>query len=170
MNQNSKIKNIVLTAVFAAVIYISTALLFHIPTGINNGYIHLGDAFIYLAAVLLPMPYGLVAAAIGAGLADVLTGSVIWLIPTLLIKPTMALLFTNKNDSIICKRNILSVFGAGIITIVGYYIAEGIIFGNFVAPMVGVLPNFVQALGSGCVFLVMGYAFDKINIKKRVSI
>ena len=44
--------------------------------GFNGGYIHLGDALIYLAAVLLPAPYAMAAGAIGGGLADLLTAPV----------------------------------------------------------------------------------------------
>lgn len=38
------------SAMFAAMVTVTTAYLFHIPIGSNGGYIHVGDAFIYLAA------------------------------------------------------------------------------------------------------------------------
>ncbi|CDG01693.1 ECF transporter S component [Clostridium chauvoei] len=59
MNNMDKTKRIVLTALFAAIICITTAFIFHIPTGMNGGYIHIGDAFIYIAASLLPTPYAI---------------------------------------------------------------------------------------------------------------
>ena len=62
-----------LTGLFAAMITLMTAYICHIPYGANGGYIHFGDALIYIAAVLLPRPYALAAAAIGGGLADLLT-------------------------------------------------------------------------------------------------
>ena len=58
---------------FAAMITVMTAYICHIPYGVNGGYIHFGDALIYLAAVFLPRPYALAAAAIGGGAADLLT-------------------------------------------------------------------------------------------------
>ena len=60
------------TALFAAAITVMTAYMLHIPIP-TGGYIHLGDALIYLAACLLPAPYAAAAAAIGAGMADLLT-------------------------------------------------------------------------------------------------
>ena len=42
---------------FAAMIAVMTAYICHIPYGANGGYIHFGDALIYLAAVFLPRPY-----------------------------------------------------------------------------------------------------------------
>lgn len=56
---------ITVTGLFAAMIALMTAYIFHIPYGANGGYIHFGDALIYIAAVLLPRPYALAAAAIG---------------------------------------------------------------------------------------------------------
>ena len=55
------------SAMCAAMITLATAYLFHIPTGMNGGYIHLGDTFVYLAGSLLPAPYACAAAAIGVG-------------------------------------------------------------------------------------------------------
>ena len=64
---------ITVTGLFAAMIALMTAYIFHIPYGANGGYIHFGDALIYIAAILLPRPYALAAAAIGGGLADLMT-------------------------------------------------------------------------------------------------
>ena len=58
---------ITVTGLFAAMIALMTAYIFHIPYGANGGYIHFGDALIYIAAILLPRPYALAAAAIGGG-------------------------------------------------------------------------------------------------------
>ena len=51
---------ITLSAVFAAMTYALTAFL-HIPTA--KGYIHIGDAVIFIAASLLPKPYAMASAA-----------------------------------------------------------------------------------------------------------
>ena len=92
-------------AMFAAMITLTTAYLFHIPIGANGGYIHFGDAFIYLAASLLPMPYACAAAAIGGGLADFLSGVPIWVIPTMIIKPLTAVWFTSHSERLLCRRS-----------------------------------------------------------------
>ena len=73
ITQVSGVKYMAVTGLFAAMITIMTAYIAHIPVGVNGGYSHFGDSLIYLAAVLLPTPYALVAAAIGGGLADLLT-------------------------------------------------------------------------------------------------
>lgn len=168
MKEKVKIRNMILTALFAALIYVSVSFLFHIPTGLNNGYIHLGDTFIYLGATLLPFPYGLIAAALGAGLADLLSGAAIWVIPTIIIKPLMAYCFKSNSDKLMNKRNYIAIIVAGIINVVGYYLAEVIFTGSFVAAAVGIVPNILQATGSGVLFLVFAFAFDKINLKNKL--
>ena len=69
-NRNATTTKMVMTGLLAAMVAIMTAYICHIPYGANGGYIHFGDALIYVAAVLLPRPYALVAAAVGGGLAD----------------------------------------------------------------------------------------------------
>ena len=68
---HEKQRYLVLSAMFAAIIALTITYLFHIPTGVT-GYIHLGDAFIYLAGSFLPAPYACAAAALGGGLADIM--------------------------------------------------------------------------------------------------
>ena len=81
-NSTKHIQLICVTGLFAAMIYVLTAWL-HIPTG--AGYTHAGDGLIYLAASMLPTPYAMAAGAIGAGLADGLSGFVVWLPGTIVI-------------------------------------------------------------------------------------
>ena len=168
MNTSYKTKNIVLAALFAAIICTTIAFIPRIPTGFNGGYIHLGDTFIYLGAILLPAPYAMLAAGIGAGLADALTGGIVWVIPTIIIKPIMVLFFTSKSDKLLCKRNVLALISAGVVGCFGYYLAGAIMSGNFIAPLATLYLEIIQPVVSGIIFLVAVYAFDKINIKERI--
>lgn len=166
---HEKMKNLTLSAMFAAVIMLMILYLFHIPVGSNGGYIHFGDAFIYLAGCFLPMPYAYAAAAIGGGLADIMSGSAIWAIPTMIIKPLTVIWFTSKEDKLFNKRNIVAVILAGVVSIVGYYLAQVILTGNWVASLLGIWGNIVQAIGSGVIFLIMTVAIDKVSLKKRLK-
>ena len=166
MNTSIKTKNIVITALFAALIFIATMV--HIPTGFNGGYIHIGDTFIYLAAVLLPMPYAMLSGGIGAALCDGLSGAALWVLPTLIIKPLMVLCFKRNQEKIFSKISILSVIIAGLVGWFGYYIFGAIISGNFLAPLATFFIEMIQPIISGIIFLVVGYALDKINIKEKI--
>lgn len=161
------IKKMVITAIMAAMITILTAYIFHIPVGVNGGYVHLGDAVIYLAAAILPLPYACAAAAIGGGMADLMTAPV-WVPATIIIKTLICIPFSSKETKIITKRNIAALIFSGVITIAGYYIAEGILYGFTAALWVMIAGNVVQAAGSGVIFFVFGTALDKVRFKTRV--
>lgn len=165
---HSKTKNIVMCGLLAAIICLTTAYIFHIPLGGNNGYVHIGDAFIFLAAAILPTPYAIACAVIGAGLADIVTGAAVWFIPTVIIKSILVLCISSKKEKIVNTRNILGAAVAGILGVVLYMVAEGIIFGSFTSAFVFSLLGLLQPIGSLAVFIVLGLAFDKINMKKRI--
>lgn len=166
-------KNLVLAGLLAAMVCIATYLSF--PTGINNGYVHLGDAVIYLAAALLPTPYAVAAAAIGAGVADLMLAP-IWAPFTIVIKAVMAILFTAKKDRILCRRNAIAPVLAGVVCIVGYFIAEVVIMwaggSNLLAAAtasIASIPfNAGQALASGVAYVLLALALDRLQIKQRL--
>ncbi len=157
------------TALFASIIALTTAYLFHIPLGSNGGYLHLGDAFLYLAASFLPKPYACAAGALGGILADLSSGAVMWMLPTALIKPLVALCFTAWGNKLICWRNLLALPAGAAISVLGYYVAEALIFGNWVAPMASMWGNLVQALGSSVIYLAAALALDRTGIKARLQ-
>lgn len=162
---NQKLKQLVYAAVFAAVVFVTTYFL-HINTPFNNGYVHPGDAFVYLAACLLPTPYAMAAASIGAAFSDLLA-SPSYVIPTLIIKAVLTLFFTSKADKILVKRNVIGVFLAGITGLFGYFIAESIMYG-MPAAAINALFGAFQPLVSGIVFVLLAAAFDQSNVKKRL--
>jgi uncharacterized repeat protein (TIGR04002 family) len=155
-----------LTGIFAALITLMTAYICHIPIGINGGYVHFGDAFIYLAAASLPRPYALAAAAIGGGLADLLTAPM-WAPATILIKMSLVFLFTNKESQLINIKNIMSTIWAYLISGVGYYLAERLMFENGAVFVVTMAQTAVQSIGSAVVFIMLGPAFDRAGVKRR---
>lgn len=168
-NVSSKTRTLVSAALFAGIICLTIAYFLHIPIGGNGGFVHVGDAFIYLAAVLLPTPYAAFAAAIGAGMADILTGSVNWVIATIIIKPILVLFFTNKSIKIINTRNVCGAIIAGIVGTVLYMIADGIMIGSFTSAFVLTLLGLIQPIGSLIVFIAIGLAFDKLKIKEIIK-
>ncbi len=161
-----KIKYMSMTGVFAALITLMTAYICHVPIGANGGYLHLGDAFIYLAAAMLPAPYALAAAGIGGGLADLLTAPA-WTPATVIIKMLVASLFTCRGTHFINRRNVAATAGAYLISGVGYYMAEYVLFEKGAVFAVTMVQTIVQSLGSAVVFIVFGLALDRAGMKKR---
>lgn len=167
-NVSSKTRILVSAALFSALVCVTTAYFLHIPVG-NGGFIHVGDTFIYLAAVLLPTPYAAMSAAIGAGLADILTGSANWALATIIIKPILVLFFTNKSEKIINTRNLSAAVIAGIVGTVLYMLAEGIMIGNLFGAFMLSLIGLIQPVGSFIFFVVIGGVFDRLKIKEIIK-
>lgn len=154
------------TAIFAAMITLMTAYICHVPVGVNGGYVHFGDGLIYIAATLLPTPYALAAAAIGGGLADLLTAPM-WTVATVIIKMIITIPFTSKSSKIITPRNVIATGIAFLLSGTGYYIAEAILFGTETAFLMSLSGSFVQSFGSAIVFIVLGLFLDKLNFKNK---
>lgn len=164
--KNNKVKLMCMTGVLTALVFVVTAYL-HIPT--NNGYVHVGDGLIYLAACLLPWPYAITVGAGGALLADCLTGFAVWAPGSALIKALTALLFCRKGSKIINLRNVLALLPAAVLCAGGYYLYETLLYGNYISPLSGIPGSIMQSLASSVVFVVVGHTFDKMNIKLKIN-
>ena len=165
--------NIVIAAMFAAMIAVTTAFVqIKTPTG---GYVHLGDSMIYLTASFLPLPYAVAAAAVGGGIADLLVYPET-IIYTVIIKALNAVFFSSKSDKLLTKRNALMTIPSGLVTVIGYSLSKlirmliaGDSFQSAVANALWKMPeNAIQATASALIFLLVAAAFDRADIKKRM--
>lgn len=166
--EGDSLKYLTTAGIMAALITLMTAYICHVPVGMNGGYVHFGDALIYLAAALLPRPYALAAAAIGGGLADLLTAPM-WTLPTVIIKMLLVLPFTNRGKRVITFRNVAATIPAYLITGIGYFVAEYILFENWSVFLVSMSQSLVQSVGSAIFFVVFGLALDRAKIKTRFA-
>ncbi len=109
-------------SILAAVIFLLTAFV-RVP--IPAGYLHLGDAGVFLAAMLLPAGWAAVCAGLGSGLAD-LVGFPVYAPVTFLVKAlaafVFAILWRQKG-----KRRYLA-FSAVLIVPAGYFLFELLLF------------------------------------------
>ena len=154
-----------ISGIFSALVFVITAYL-HIPT--YNGYVHCGDGIIFIAACILPTSYSIAVGVLGAMLADLLTGFAIWAPGSMIIKGLLALLFTCKSKSIITKRNLIMLLPAALISAVGYCLYEALITGNFIASLSGIPASLVQAIASSIVYVAIGVAMDKYDVKRKM--
>lgn len=168
MKNSKSTKNLTTAGLFTALIVIATY--FHTPMpNANGGFIHVGDAVIFLCASLLPLGYSICAASIGGALCDIISGYSIYALPTFIIKALLCITFTSKKSTLLSKRNyIASIIGLPV-TVIGYYIAESILYGSFVAPVASITGNVVQSVGSIVIYFVVASALDKADFKKKLE-
>ncbi len=174
-NKRETLKLLLLSSLFAALIAVLT---FYIKIPTHNGYIHLGDSLIYLAACLLPAPFAVISASLGGALADTLGGYTIYIIPTLIIKALLVPAFNRKSKKLLNVQNIVALVFASAVSVAGYYIAEVVLIstsGNDIfsavawsSALYAIPSNIIQAVGSAVVFIFLAVSLDKINIKDRI--
>lgn len=155
-----------LAGILTAIVYVLTAYL-HIPS--YTGYVHVGDAFIYLAAAMLPLPYAAFVGAGGAMLADCLTGYATWAPASVIIKAATVLFFSSKREKILTARNVIALLPSWAVCIGGYYLYEAIISANFVSPAAGIPGNIMQCLFSTVVYLILGFTLDRFKAKQKIA-
>lgn len=157
--KQKNIQNLVIAALFAAIICVATFVV-KIPSPATNGYLNLGDCFVLLAGFLLNPLYAVLAAGIGSALADVLAGYAQYAPATFIIKALMALsvfiiikAFSNK-FTIVSK--LCSGFAAEAVMVLGYFGYEALVLGYGVSAASGILPNVLQgAVGIITAFIIM---------------
>ncbi|MBR2001450.1 MAG: ECF transporter S component [Firmicutes bacterium] len=166
-NTTDKTLRLVLTGLMTAVVTVCVMAL-PIPIPMTTGYVNLGDGIIFLSVMLLGWKYGAFAGGVGASLADILLGAAAWAPWTLVIKAGMAMILglilklPTKTDKTVSFREILGMILATVFMTGGYYLAEGVMYGNWMAPMVGVPWNLLQ----GAVGTVIASALS-IALKNR---
>lgn len=172
---NQLLAKVCLSGLMSAIIAVFTSFV-RFPTGINDGYLHVGDSMVYLAGCILG-PFGILAGAIGGAIADLLAGVPIWAIPTAIIKALNCLPFVlaashfkkNSDDfKIINRLTLPMVIVSGLITVWGYFPVSGLLY-SFQGAWAEMPISIVQATGSAIIFIVVGLALDKANINKYLS-
>ncbi|MCL1789244.1 MAG: TIGR04002 family protein [Oscillospiraceae bacterium] len=164
MKKNAK--RYITAALFAAMTCVLTFMV-RVPAPV--GFTHPGDSVIYLAACILPFPYTLAAAAVGGALADLLAGYPQFIVPTLIIKSLMSLLFSCKSEKILTKRNALVTIPSGLMLISGYFIATWAIYDLGLA-FAGIPGDLMQSTMSAVMFIAVAAGLDKIKFKQRLEL
>lgn len=155
---------------------IMVAILFiRIPIPFTQGYVHPGDAFIFLAVLVLGWKYGAVAAAFGGMLGDVLGGFAAWAPWTFCIKGIMAIIMgliieaafrkTDAGRARLVIMEIVAMVLAGAVMTAGYYAAEGIMYGNWIAAAIGIPWNIGQFAVGMVLALLLSEALCKTSAK-----
>ena len=137
---DNRTNSLVFTSLMVCLVLLGT-LMFRIPIPMTQGYVHLGDAMIYIAVLLLGKKQGAVAAALGSSLGDILGGFAFWAPWTFFIKFAMAF----AAGSLIEKTSkIVSMTAGGLIMCAGYLIAERVMYGSWALAAVGLPWNVGQ--------------------------
>ena len=94
-----------------------------------------------------------------------------WAVPTAIIKILIALPFMfacrkNKTPKMLNIKVPLMTIISGAISILGYFIAECILY-SVASATLSIIGNTIQAVASGILFIIIAGALDKMNFKSR---
>lgn len=168
---DNKIYKVSMTGVMMALVMVATMMIrIHVP--FTQGYVHLGDAMIFLAVLVLGRNYGTVAAGLGSMLSDVLSGYAYYAPWTFVVKSLMAFVVglalehMEKKGQIaegksVTVPELIAMFFGGLEMTVGYYIAASLMQGNWVTPLYSVPGN----IGQFIVGMILAIALAKVLYK-----
>jgi len=166
------LKYLTLSAFFAALIAAGIAYLPKLP--IAHGFVHIADSLVFLAAAVLPLPYSVIACALGGGLADILCGYAVYAPATFAVKGVTALFFRAALSRqggvgrIVCVRNLIALVPSALVCAGGYFLYELALYG-FGAALVGVPMNLLQVAVGGVIFILIGLLTDKTRLLARLE-
>ena len=171
MKTNRPLFKLTSTAVFAALILTATYLSLPVPGG--SGYVNLGDCLILVAALWLGPLWGGIAAAVGAGLTDLILGFVYYAPATFIIKwlvaVTMFLIFKvlSKTKLHFSLCFIISGTLAELLMVMGYFVFEIFLYG-LGAALFDIVANSVQGVFGVAVGAVIYSVFHKTDLIKKL--
>lgn len=147
--KDAEVKKLVIAALFAALVCIATIIMVvPLPGG---GFANLGDCVVIAAGCLLGPLWGAAAAGIGAALADVFLGYMIYFPATFVIKGLMAVCacsILRLNGVRGARPSVLATvvasFAAEVVMVGGYFVYEIFLLG-FGAATADLIGNAMQA-------------------------
>ena len=151
----SRTQSIVLCAMFTVLTYLFTMLNVN-PLGLPGGLVHLGNIPFFVAAILFGKKIGMLSGGIGMALFDLLSPYAIWAPFTLVIG-----IATGWAVAVCAEKlrgypgYIVAMLAAAVVKVAGYYIAEGFIYGNWIAPYLAIPANLMQVVVAAVVVLII---------------
>ena len=151
-----QVRFLTVTAIGIALVYVFTWLInIRLPFAPQGGLIHLGNVPLFIFAIVFGKKTGAIAGGVGMGLFDLLSGWTAWAPFTFVIVGAMGYAvgaITEGHHSL--TRDAIAIAVACVIKVVGYYIAEVIIYHNVFAPVASIPGNLVQ-IGTAAVIVMI---------------
>lgn len=167
---NNKTKDLVLSGILISLVFIATKFInLRLPVSINGGLIHLGNTMLFMASIIFGKRKGAIAGAFGMGLFDVVSGWMAWAPFTFAIRGVMGYIIGScawgngrKGNSFLW--NLTGIIISGIWMIVGYYITEGVLYGNWITPATSIPGNIIQIVAGAILGLPLVTALKKTKV------
>jgi uncharacterized membrane protein len=148
---NNKTKDIVLNALLIAIVFIATYFIqFQLPFSATGGLVHMGNVALFTIALTLGARKGAIAGAFGMGLFDIVSGWLAWAPGTFIVRGLMGFIigaiseWGQKRGLNSIVIGVIAILISSIWMLGGYYVVEGLLYGNWIAPVNSIPGNLTQ--------------------------
>ena len=190
MRREEKTDNLVLTALMTCLVCLATYAL-KIPNPFTQGYVHIGDTFIFMSVLVLGKKNGTIASSVGAALADIMGGYAIFAAGTFIAKGLMAFIMGLFIENGYSRHHAHEVSGAsqshqvkilslapyeliamvlgGITEVIVYVFVNAIVYGNMTVGLVSIPGNCGQFIVSMVIATVLTHSLLKTPARRFFS-
>lgn len=154
---DSRTRATAVNGISIALVFLATAFInIRLPIAANGGLIHLGNVPLFLAAAIFGKKTGAISGAFGMALFDIMSGWTLWAPFTFVTVGLMGYAVGKITENRDCSiyMYLLAALAALIIKITGYYAAEAVIYGNWLAPVYSIPGNVLQVGIAAVIFLL----------------
>ncbi|AMM93061.1 ECF transporter S component [Peribacillus simplex] len=147
---SQKTMDLIITAMLIALVFLSTFFLnIKLPIASNGGLVHLGTAMLFIASILFGPKKAALAGAIGMGLFDIVGGWTLWAPITIVARGLQGYIvgkiaWSKGRNGTSIAFNVIATIVSIPFMIAVYYIGEGILYGNWIAPLASIPGDLVQ--------------------------
>lgn len=147
---SQKTMDLIITAMLVALVFVSTFFLnIKLPIAANGGLVHLGTAMLFIASILFGPKKAALAGAIGMGLFDIAGGWALWAPITIVARGLQGYIvgkiaWSKGRNGTSIALNVTATIVSIPFMIAVYYIGEGILYGNWIAPLASIPGDLVQ--------------------------
>lgn len=147
---SQKTMDLIITAMLIALVFLSTFFLnIKLPIAANGGLVHLGTAMLFIASILFGPKKAALAGAIGMGLFDIVGGWTLWAPITIVARGLQGYIvgkiaWSKGRHGTSIAFNVIATIVSIPFMIAVYYIGEGILYGNWIAPLASIPGDLVQ--------------------------
>lgn len=142
--------DLILTSMLIALVFVATLLLnIRLPIAANGGLVHLGTAMLFIASMLFGPKKGALAGSFGMAIFDLVSGWTLWAPFTFIARGIQGyvvgkIAWSGGKRGTSVGLNILAAIVSIPFMLAVYYVCEGILYGNWYAPMASIPGNLVQ--------------------------
>jgi len=167
---SATIKDMVITSLLIALVFIATSFIkIRLPISLNGGLIHMGNTMLFTASIVFGPRKGAAAGAFGMGLFDFLSEWAAWTPFTFVVRGIMGYIigkaaYLNNKSGQSWAYNLLGILIGALWMLVGYYITEVILYGNWIQPMTSIPGNITQIAIGAVVALPLSAALKRAKL------